>query len=137
MEQMARNAVDEGAGAILHLRFAFHDRDSKFCESFRAILRSGGLTPVALPARSPNLNAFAERWVCSVKSECLSRLVLFGEGSLRRALGEYLKHYHQERNHQGKGNRLLFPESARSLERFAVRRRERLGGLLNYYNRAA
>jgi hypothetical protein len=65
-----------------------------------------------LPARSPNLNAYAERWVRSVKEECLSKVVLFGEGSLRRALGEYIEHYHAERNHQGKDNILLFPRRA-------------------------
>jgi putative transposase len=65
---------------------------------------------VRLPASSPNLNAFAERWVRSVKYECLSKLILFGEGSLRRTLDEYTSHYHSERNHQGKANVLLYPE---------------------------
>jgi len=85
------------------------------------------------------LNAFAERWVRSVKEECLSKLILFGETSLRRVVFEYLEHYHQERNHQGKGNLLLFPEatpSAPGLHR-AIGCRERLGGLLKYYRRAA
>lgn len=136
MEQIARNAVDEVSGSMRQVRFALHDRDSKFCASFRGILRSGGITPIALPARSPNLNAFAERWVRSVKTECLSRLILFGEGSLRRAIGEYLEHYHHERNHQGKDNLLLFPEAARP-RALKVCRRERLGGLLSYYGRAA
>ena len=93
MAQMARNAVDESDGTLRHFRFALHDRDSKFCSSFRATLRSGGVRPLALPARSPNLNAFAERWVRSVKSECLSKLILFGEGSLRRVVTEYMEHY--------------------------------------------
>src|SRR5215467_1131827 len=64
-----------------------------------------------LPACSPNLNAYAERWVRSVKEECLCKVILFGERSLRRALGEYVEHFHAERNHQGKGNVLLFPRS--------------------------
>ena len=89
MVQMARNPVDEIDGALLPIRFALHDRDSKFCASFRTMLRSGGVQPVMLPARSPNLNAFAERWVRSIKSECL-RLVLFGEASLRRTVTEFL-----------------------------------------------
>jgi putative transposase len=93
MVQMARNAVDEIDGALRHIRFALHDRDSKFCASFRATLSSGGVQPLLLPARSPNLNAFAERWVRSVKSECLSKLIIFGEASLRRAITEFLKHY--------------------------------------------
>jgi putative transposase len=90
MVQMARNAVDEIDGALQHIRFALHDRDSKFCASFRATLSSGGVQPLLLPARSPNLNAFAERWVRSVKSECLSKLIIFGEASLRRAITEFL-----------------------------------------------
>ena len=91
-----------------------------------------------LPARSPNLNAYAERWVRSIKEECLSKLILFGEKSLQRVVSNYLEHYHQERNHQGKDNLLLFPISAgESSERGAIGCRERLGGLLKYYRRAA
>jgi putative transposase len=94
---------------------------------------------VVLPARSPNLNAFAERWVRSVKSECLSKLMLFGEGSLRHALTNFCDHYHAERNHQGKDNKLLFtrPGPPGVSRRGAVRCRERLGGLLKYYHREA
>jgi transposase InsO family protein len=75
-------------------------------------IEDAGVERVALPPRSPNLNAYAERWVRSVKEECLSRLILFGEASLRHALMEYGTHYHHERNHQGKGNVLLFPSSS-------------------------
>jgi transposase InsO family protein len=77
MVQMARRAVDDIDGALLPVRFVLHDRDSKFCASFRDTLRSAGIQPLSLPARSPNLNAFAERWVRSIKSECLSKLILF------------------------------------------------------------
>ena len=94
----------EGCGALRDCRYLLHDRDTKYSHSFRAIIASGQVEPLVLPARSPNLNAYAERWVRSVKEECLSKVVLFGEGSLRRALGEYVEHYHAERNHQGKGN---------------------------------
>jgi putative transposase len=90
-----------------------------------------------LPVRSPNLNAYAERWVRSVKDECLSRVLLFGEGSLRRALSEYVKHYHAERNHQGKGNVLLFPGDADTRHPQTMQCRERLGGLLRYYHQEA
>ena len=91
--------------------------------------------PLALPARSPNLNAYAERWVRSVKEECLSRLILFGESSLRRAVSDFLEHFHQERNHQGKGNLLLFPTGTVPCPNpaTAVCCCERLGGLLKYY----
>ena len=109
MKQIARNATMEGCGALRDCRYLLHDRDTKYTQSFRAIIASGRVEPLALPARSPNLNAYAERWVRSVKEECLSKIILFGERSLRRALSEYVEHYHAERNHQGKGNVLLFP----------------------------
>ena len=139
MVQMARRAVDAIDGPLLPIRFALHDRDTKFCTSFGGMLRSAGVQPVMLPARSPNLNAFAERWVRSIKDECLSKLILFGEASLRRALGEFLKHYHHERNHQGKDNLLLFPAPAPPPSRpnSALTCHERLGGLLKFYQPAA
>jgi putative transposase len=90
-----------------------------------------------LPARSPNLNGYCERWVRSAKEECLSKLILFGERSLRRAMREYVAHYHTERNHQGKSNVLLFPQVAETRCDKAVDCRERLGGLLRYYHRDA
>jgi putative transposase len=137
MLQMARNATDESAGCLIGQRYLLHDRDVKFCAEFRDVLRSGGVRPLRLPARSPNLNAFAERWVRSVKDECLSKLILVGEASLRRALTEFIDHYHSERNHQGKGNLRLFPAAAPASTRQTVRCRDRLGGLLHYYFRAA
>ena len=82
MVQMARNAVDVIDGTLLPVRYALHDRDTKLCSSFRAMLQSGGVQPFLLPPRSPNVNAFAERWIRSTKHECLSKLVLFGEASL-------------------------------------------------------
>src|SRR5215471_8456313 len=109
MKQMARNASMDEYGALLGCRYLLHDRDTKFTRSFRAIVASGKVEPMVLPAQSPNLNAYAERWVRSVKEECLARVILFGERSLRRALSEYVDHFHAERNHQGRGNVLLFP----------------------------
>ena len=104
----------------------------------RSILRDGGAEPLRLPPSSPDLNAFAERWVRSVKEECLSRLILFGEASLRRALNEYTAYFPAERPHQGKGNVLLFPEPAeRGSLGDRVQCKRRLGGLLRYYARAA
>lgn len=100
MEQMARNVTAEGWGFLEGRRYLLHDRDAKFSDSFRDTVMAGGTKPLKLPARSPNLNSFAERWVRSVKEECLSKLVLFGGGSLRRAVGEYLTHFLAERNHQ-------------------------------------
>ena len=89
-------------GCLRDCRYLLHDRDAKFCQSFRELIKTGSVNPLRLPARSPNLNSYAERWVRSVKEECLSRLILFGESSLRRALQQYIVHYHEERNHQGK-----------------------------------
>ena len=103
----------------------------------RAIVVSGRIEPLVLPARSPNLNAYAERWVRSVKEECLSKVILFGERSLRRALSEYVEHYHAERNHQGKDNVLLFPRDTSVRRTGPVQCRERLGGLLRYYHQEA
>jgi hypothetical protein len=137
MQQIARNVTMEGCGALRDCRYLLHDRDSKYTQSFRAIIASGRVEPLVLPACSPNLNAYAERWVRSVKEECLSKVILFGEISLRRALAEYVEHYHAERNHQGKDNVLLFPwDRARDRER-RVQCRERLGGLLRYYHQEA
>jgi putative transposase len=139
MEQMARNATDENWGFLDQRRYVLHDRDTKFCASFRATLTAEGIKPIQLPAQSPNLNAFAERWVRSAKEECLGKLILFGEGSLRRALAEFIAHYHSERNHQGKGNVLLFsdPSTVQGRAGHHVRCRERLGGLLRFYSQAA
>jgi putative transposase len=137
MRQIARNVTMEGCGALRNCRYLLHDRDSKYTHSFRAIIASGQVEPLVLPAHSPNLNAYAERWVRSVKEECLSKVVLFGERPLRRAVCEYVEHYHAERNHQGKGNVLLFPRGPNIRCERPVECRERLGGLLRYYHREA
>jgi hypothetical protein len=110
-------------------RDLLHDRDTKFTLSFRAIIASGRVEPLALPVRSPNLNAYSERWARSVNEECLSKVPLIGERSLRRALSEYVAHYHAERNHQGKDNVLLFPRDTQTRQGGPVQCRERLGGL--------
>ena len=96
-----------------------------------------GVKPVRCPVRAPNCNAFAERFVRSIKEECLGRMILFGEASLRRALKEYVVHYHVERNHQGVGNRLIEPLATVSTSDKPIRCRERLGGMLNFYYREA
>ena len=138
MQQIARNLTDDETGTLKGQSYVLHDRDTKFCQGFRSVLREGGVEPLKLPAMSPDLNAYAERWVRSVKEECLSKLILFGEPSLRRALNEYLAHFHGERPHQGKGNVLLFPEPTdRASSANRVKCRQRLGGLLRYYARAS
>jgi putative transposase len=101
----------KGWGALRDCRYLLHDRDTKFTRSFRAIIAPGRVEPLALPVRSPDLNAYSERWVGSVKEECLSKVLLIGERSLRLAPSEYVAHYNAERNHQGKDNVLLFPRN--------------------------
>jgi putative transposase len=139
MKQIARNVTMDEWGFLEGRRYLIHDRDTKYCQSFRDIIEFGDVKTLPLPARSPNLNAFSERWVKSVKDDCLSKLILFGETSLRRALHDYQIHYHAERNHQGKDNVLLFPTAAQAKNRVdgSVRCKERLGGLLKYYHRDA
>jgi len=138
MVQVARNVTMEAWGFLSPGQDLIHDRDGKYCPAFQQIIDGAGVKRVPLPPRSPNLNAYAERWVRSVKEECLSRLILVGEGSLRHALQAYVEHYHHERNHQGKENVLLFPWTCRrSQGKGPVQCRERLGGLLKYYAREA
>ncbi len=138
MAQVARNMTMEEWGVLSPGQYLIHDRDTKFCATFQQIIDDAGIERVVLPPRSPNLNAYAERWIRSVKDEALSRMMLFGEGSLRHVLNEYTDHYHQERNHQGKGNILLFPTPSPVGEADGpIQCRERLGGLLKYYGRKA
>ena len=138
MTQVARNVTMADVGFLSSSRYLIHDRDSKFWESFQLTIEAVGIKTVKLPARSPNLNSFAERWVRSAKGECLSKLILFGESSLRLALKHYLTHFHHERNHQGKGNLVLFPASEQvHRAEGPVRCRARLGGLLRLYHREA
>jgi transposase InsO family protein len=138
MMQIARNLTMERWGFLSPGQYLIHDRDGKYCPAFQQLIDTAGVTCVPLPPRSPNLNAYAERWVRSVKQECLSQLILFGEASLRHALTQYVEHFHHERNHQGRGNVLLFPAVNPAPEREgSLQCRERLGGLLKYDAREA
>jgi len=115
-------------------QYLIHDRDGKYCPALQQLIEDAGVTRGPLPPQSPNLNAYAERWVRSVKEECLARLILFGEAALRHALTQYVAHVHHERNRQGKANGLLFPTASPDAERVGpIQCRERLGGLLKYY----
>ena len=138
MKQIARNETMETWGFLKPGQYLIHDRDGKYCPAFQKLLDDAGIQRVPLPPRSPNLNAYAERWVRSVKSEVLSKLVLFGERALRHALSTYLCHYHEERPHQGIGNIIPFPTSPVANAREGpIQCRERLGGLLRYYEKKA
>jgi hypothetical protein len=136
MRQVARNLTMDEWGVLKPGHYLIHDRDTKFCASFQQILDGAGVKRLPLPPRSPNLNAVAERWVRSVKSEALSRFILFGEGSLRHVLAEYMEHYHQERCHQGLGNVIPFPARQEANDHEGpIECRERLGGMLKFYHR--
>jgi len=137
MKQVARNLTDVSDGFLVNSRYLIMDRDTKYTEDFRDSLDREAVKAVRCPVRAPNCNAFAERFVRSIKEECLDRMILFGEASLRRALTEYVAHYHAERNHQGVDKRLLEPPDTSSAANEVVYRRERLGGMLNYYYREA
>jgi transposase InsO family protein len=137
MKQVARNLVDCDDGFLLGKRYLLMDRDTKFSDGFRLILKSEDVNAVRLPPRSPNLNAHIERFFRSVREECLDRMIFFGEDALRRAVKTYLAHYHRERHHQGLGNRLIEPGDGVGRTMGDVECRERLGGLLGYYHRAA
>jgi putative transposase len=136
MLQVARNLLDIEDGFLKAKRFLLLDRDPLYTPQVRAFLSSAGVTPIRLPASSPNLNAYAERFVRSIKSECLSKLVLLGESHLRAAVHEYLIHYHEERNHQGLDGQIIVPPA--NINRPGpIVCRERLGGLLRFYHREA
>ncbi len=131
-----RPLIDGFDGFLLGHRVLIHDRDPLFAESFRVLMKSAGIECVRLPPRSPNLNAYAERFVRSIKEECLSKIIPIGERHLRRAIDEYVAHYHLDRNHQGLGNRLIDSEPS-EVPATRVESRERLGGILRSYHRAA
>jgi len=132
---MARNATQADIGFLSGCRYLLHDRDAKFCAAFDGVLASVGIEAILLPPRSPKLNAHCERWIRSVRTEVLSKMILFGEASLRHVLSDYVQHFHSERNHQGKGNVILFPTPADRIGEPTgeIQTRERLGGLLKFY----
>ncbi len=137
MRQMARNLTDVVDGFLRDASYLIHDRDPLFSASFRATLTAVGVKTVKLPTRSPNLNAYAERFLRSVKSECLNRMIPLGENHLRTIVRAYVAHYHLERNHQGLEDELLCPPEESRGSEDSIRCRERLGGMLRYYYREA
>lgn len=128
---------DAEEGFLRGKRYILMDRDTKFSEVFRNTLEDGGAKPVPLPPRSPNLNSHIERFLRSLKEECLAQIIFFGEKSLHTATVSYLEHFHAERNHQGMGNRLLIAGSEVGQMSGEIKCRERLGGLRRYYYRNA
>jgi transposase InsO family protein len=137
MMQIARNLTDEFDGFLSNHSYLIMDRDAKFTEAFRDAIEREGVAPIRCPPRAPKCNAYAERFVRSIKYECLERMILIGERSLHRALREYRIHYLSERNHQGVDNQLLTPCNVVPFPTGSVHRRERLGGMLSFYHREA
>jgi transposase InsO family protein len=133
MEQIARNLTNDGDGFLQGQTHLLHDRDDKFSPGFLQRLKDSGVEPIKLPPKSPNCNAYVERFMRTIKSECLDRMIFFGEDSLRQAVREFLEHYHAERNHQGLDNRLIVPGPEVGQTAGMIQCRERLGGLLRYY----
>ena len=134
--QTLREVMGDDAGIVRDGRILICDRDPKWSRRVEYLLRMAGVRMVRTPASAPNCNPYAERFVRSIKEECLNRIVPLGERHLRRALAEYVTHYHGERNHQGLGNELINRPSAQRT-RGPVRRRQRMGGILTYYYRSA
>lgn len=137
MKQAARDLTNVEDGFLNGKRYLLIDRDGKFCESSRALLSDAGTEPIRLPPSSPDLNAHLERFFGSPKSDCLSRMIFFGENMLRNAVRQYLEHYHTERNHQGLNNRLIDAGQEVGCVAGTIQCREHLGGLLRYYYRDA
>jgi transposase InsO family protein len=137
MAQVARNLTDAEAGPLTGFRHLIVDRDPLYTAHFRALLQTAGVQLVRLPSRSPNLNAYAERFVRSIKHECLRHIVPLGEGHLCAVVRGFVEHYHAERNHQGLRNVIPFPSPDSALPGGRVGRRERLGGVLSFYERNA
>jgi putative transposase len=136
MRQVSRTLTAADEGVLIGHRVLICDRDAKWSAPVRERLGAAGIRVVQTPFQAPNANAYAERFVRSIKHECLNRVIPFGERHLRRTIAEFVEHYHRERNHQGLGNELI--DGARAVESIGqIRRCQRLGGLLNYYARAA
>ena len=133
MLQQALDLTDPMSGFLRKAKFVILDRDPVFTKEFKGRLRDEGVKVVTLPARSPNLNAFAERFLRSVRSECLSKVIPLSEKHLWPLCREYVRHYNSERPHQGIGNRIIDPEVSAN-DAGPIQCRERLGGLLRFHH---
>ena len=134
MKQIAKNLTDPIDGFLKDKKYLIHDRDTLFTKEFRGILKSVGVKALRTPPLSPNLTPFVERFIRSIKYECLRRMLVFGERHLEYLIDEYIQHYHGERAHQGLDNELIEPPPHGEGE---IVCQERLGGLLKFYRRAA
>ena len=137
MPQVARNLTDPFDGFLVGKTHLIHDRDTKYCTAFCEVLEDAGIDTKKLPPRSPNLNAYAERFVRTIKEECLSRMIFVSAKRMQRVIDQYIEHYHTERNHQGLDNQIIEPDESVGEIAGRIHCRERLGGMLRYYHRRA
>jgi hypothetical protein len=122
---MGRNLIDEESGSLTSKRYLIIDRETKYTCQFSRRVEQSGTDVIRLPPKSPNLNAHTERFIRSIKYQCLRRMIFIGEASLRRAIGEYMARYPEERNHQGLGNRLIRPVPPRAANAGCIQRHRR------------
>jgi transposase len=137
MMQVARTMTMDGEPFLLGKKVLLHDGDGKYCKGFRRIFKQAGVNPLKLPPFSPNLNAFAERWIRSIKSECLQYFCPVSKASIEYAIKQYVAHYNAERTHQGLDNQVLSPQDAPKNTDGPIKVSHRLAGLLPYYYREA
>jgi len=137
MKQVARNLTDAVDGFLGGALYIILDRDPLYTAAFRRMLKDSGVNVLRLPARSPDLNAYAERFVLSIKSECLNRVIPLSENHLRSTITEFVRHYHGERPHQGLDNCLIDSDETAGRAVGSIVCRERVGGILRYYHREA
>ncbi len=134
MKQMAKNLTDPMCGFLKHKKYLVHDRDRLYTKAFMDMLHAAGVETIKSMPLAPNFSPFIERFVRSIKSECLERMLIFGEAHLKYCIEQYVQHYHQERPHQGLGNEIISPQRQGTGQ---IECQERLGGLLKFYRKAA
>jgi putative transposase len=137
--QVARNLVGDLLDQGRSIKFLIRDRDTKFTASFDEVFRSEGIRVIKTPVRSPRANAFAERWVRTVRTECLDWFIILGDSHLERVLGEYVCHYNRQRPHRGIDLQVPVPDegTVATPELQGIHRQDILGGLIHEYHRAA
>jgi transposase InsO family protein len=140
MKQIARNLVNPMDGFLREAKYLTHDRDPRYTDAFIGILKSGGVKSVKIPVQSPNCNPHIERFIRTIRNECLDHLVLFGARHMQTVIKEFVVHYNTEQFHEGLGGQLIDSSNVPGNDNMLncpILQRSRLGGLLNFYERAA
>lgn len=133
MQQMAKNLTDPFSGFLKNKKYVVRDRDPLYTDAFIEVLKAGGVEAIKSMPLAPNFSPFVERFIRSIKYECLDRMLIFGEAHLRYIVENYISHYHEERAHQGLDNQIIKPPPQ---GKGKIVCHERLGGLLKFYKRA-